>query len=154
MKRNNALALVLLGSNLSVGCKPSPPPLHNTTSTTGAQSVDATNTQSPPQFCESNCEEKALDVKVPLGKPLPLNPEEQNSLNHALKQSADGQTHVEGTEVNGAIQFHTVPGPVRVTPNTPQITIPSGSDPKQIIRIPLTPEAVQLARPRTGAASH
>jgi hypothetical protein len=156
MKRNNAFALILLGMGLSIGCKSSqqsdvnPIPAANTTtqSTTGAQSLDPTNTQ-PVQYCEMNCEEKAL-----YAKPLRLTPDEQNSLNHALNQSADGQTHVEGTEVNGAIQFHTVPGPVRVTPNTPQITIPSGADPKQIVRIPLTPEAVQLARPRTAAASH
>ncbi len=112
MKRNNAFALILLGVGLSIGCNN--PPLQNTTNTTTAHTLDA-NTQTPAQFCETNCEEKAFDLKVSPGKSLPLKPEEQNSLNDALKERPDTQTHIEGAAVNGAIQFHPAPGPARIT---------------------------------------
>ena len=153
MKRNNAFAVILLGIGLSIGCNSSQQSNANTdtntTTTTHTQSIDATNNQPSPQYCENNCEEHAL-----YEKPLHLTSEEQNSLAHALKQSTGAQTHIEGTAVNGGFQFHSVPGPARISPDTPQIAVPSATDPKQIVRIPLTPEAAQLARPRTGTASH
>lgn len=148
MKRNKAFALILLGSGLCIGCKSG--------SSTSSDTTNTTNTPPPPRFCEQNCEERAFDLKVPVGKSLPLKPEEQNSLNQAMKERAAGPTHIEGTAVNGAIHFHTVPGPASITPNTPQLAVSSAQDPKtaQLIRIPLSPEAVQLARPRIASTSH
>jgi hypothetical protein len=146
LKRNEPFILSLFASVLWIGChqNQSQPPGEPPTS----QSNGPTNASPPngPQFCYGNdCEETARYHRSP------LNSNEANSLSQALKQTTAGQNHVEATAVNGSLQFHVAPGAAPVTPNTAQIAVSNGT---QVVKVPLSPEADELARRRTTSGSH
>jgi hypothetical protein len=154
MKRSKYSAVLLGIMAFGIGCG-SPNKTENTTPPSANHDSDSSS------LCTGDCEGVAYSKIINRGDPgwnnLRLQPEETDSLKHALRTTpANGtadRTHIHADAVNGKLMFSSEnpPDPTHVAGGEPQISFDTGKaqTPSAAVKIVATPAAAKLLRERS-----